>query len=228
MADTPSYPLCRTPACRTPHTPGYADRGLCPYHETAGLDAVEALHDDWTRLQPLIFDKADLGMSGAGPAPFGPTLPIDLGVDALAREIVYVAVLWEIAVRDRAGLSDSTGQDGMAGGRELAAAARTLAAHYSVLLALGPTDHETYDRREATCDGVDAVIALTALHRRARARIGVDSKTYTVGGDCPVCGRAALRHRDGGEDVYCEHCDHVEAWGDYQDRVGLLPRGRAA
>jgi len=220
--DTPSYPLCRTPACRTTKTPGYADRGLCQYHETAGLEAIEALPGDWADLQPLVWDKADLGMTDGGLVPFGPTLPIDLAADALARELAYTAVVWEIAVRERAGLSDSIGQDVMPGGPELAAAARTLAAHYSVLLALGPVDHETYDRHEATADGVDAVINLTGLHKKARAHIGADARTTNVAGVCPNCGAEELRHRDGG-DVRCARCRTCWSYEAYLDYIVIVP-----
>lgn len=227
MTDIPSYPLCRTPNCRTRPEPGYADRGLCQYHETAGVDAIQALPDDWSDLQRLIAQKPDLGMSASGPAPFGPTVPLDLHADALAREIVYTVLLWEEVVRDRAGLSD-VASDPTPVFVQATRAAKTLAAHYSVLLALGPTDHESYERQETVADGVDAVVTLAALHRRARARIGVTSRVYALPGSCPDCGWEALRHRDGGDDVWCEHCRAVWPWDEYKDRVGLLVAGRAA
>lgn len=227
MTDIPSYPLCRTPNCRTRPEPGYADRGLCGYHETAGLEAVTALPDDWAELQPLIFDRLKTGMSTYDPMPFGPIELIDLHADSLAHEIAYTAVVWEIAVRDRAGLSDSIGQDVMPGGRELAVAARTLAAHYSVLLALGPTDHMSFDRQPTTADGIDAIIGLAGLHKQARSHIGADARTTNVAGVCPNCGAEQLKHRDGG-DVRCGRCRASWSYEAYLDYIVIVPLVRVA
>jgi hypothetical protein len=114
----------------------------------------------------------------------------------------------------------------MPGGRELAAATRTLSAHFSALVALGPTDYIDYGRRPATADGPDAVVALTTLHRRAVAAVGLRERTTDLPGTCHLCNWPSLKHRDGGNDVWCDHCRAVWPWDEYQDRVALLPVGR--
>jgi hypothetical protein len=230
MLNTPSFTLCRIGGCRTTPEPGYADRGLCTFHEAEGLDAIATLYGDWCALQPLIWDKLSRpAANDTGPSPFGPSLPLDEGADALAREIAYTAVVWEIAVRDRAQLSDAPHQQAMATGADLLRATNILHAHYSVLVALGPVDYVDYQRNpNARADGPDAVVALMGLHRRASAWIGIVERVETLPGECPQCHWPTVRHRTGGEDVHCSHCRAVWTWDEYQDLAGMLPLAGAA
>lgn len=219
---------CRDPHCRTRPEPGYAPRGLCQRHETEGLDAIRDLYTDWADLQPLVWDKQRGGLGAIG-GKFGPSEPINYAAAALAGEIAYTAVVWEIAVRDRARLSE-VNLDHWPTGDDLARAVRTLTAHYSVLIATPITDQMDYDDKPASADGIDAILALVALHRRARSMIGLSSRETTVPGMCSVreCGREDLRHRDGSNTVHCAGCRATWTWDEYQDAVALVPVARAA
>lgn len=226
MTDTPSA-VCRNPRCRTPVEPGYAPRGLCQPEETAGLEAIQALPGDYAALQPLVWDKPSGGIGTVG-TPFGPTVPINLAADELANEIAYTAVVWEITVRERVRLSEAPDQQAAAGYRDLCRAATILAAHYSVLLALPSTDHVDYHERLAVADGVEAILALTALHRRARIHAGITSPTTTVPGLCGECDRPGLQHRDGADTVYCRYCHAEWDWATYRNHVAVVPFGEPA
>ena len=217
-----AFPVCRNPTCRTIRTAGYADRGLCLYHETVGREAITRLADDWVRLQPFIWQKPRLGDSVF--TPFGPTLPFDTGVEALTREIVYTAQVWELPVREKVRLSDAPNQHSMGSYEDLLRAARILDAHYLVLAALGPHDHISYNRQPTTADGVDAILHLTTLHNRARARVGSSSSSHSVQGCCGVCGRETLRHDERDVDyVYCAMCGATWTWDEYADAVDGIP-----
>lgn len=218
---------CRTPACRTTPTPGYAPRGLCPFHEAEGLDAIESLPSDWSDLQPLVWDKLRAGLSEAGGGKFGPSEPINYAADALGREIAYTAVQWEAVVRERVRLSEVP-EVAQPTYDDLARAARTLAAHYSALVATPDTDLLDYDGNPTTADGIDAIISLAALHRRARSMVGLTTKTTAEPGTCPNCGHETLRHRDGADDVHCATCRQSMTWNDYQDTISVVPLDRAA
>lgn len=223
-----SFPTCRATICRTPSEPGYADRGLCLFHEKAGEEAISRLVEDWSGLQPLIWDKAKGGNDEIIASVFGPTMPIDLAADALAREIVYVAVVWEIAIRERARLSDAPNQSGMGTIDDLQRACKLLLAHYSALIALGPTTYLDYDRKIAEADGIDATLHLTDLHRRAHGRVGIRLAVTSVPGGCGECGRETLRHRNAASVVFCGTCKTEWSWDVYQDSVFDIPTVNAA
>lgn len=225
MPEIYSFPLCRNPGCRSVKESGYADRGLCVGHEAAGVEALGLLGNDWSCLQPLIWDKLVGAPSSDGPAPFGPSLPFcDLAVDALAHEIIYTAVVWEIAVRDRAGLSDAPNQHGQGTYVDLTRAQRILSGNWPVLLNLGPTKYMSYEyRKPAESDGIDGILKLTELHRRARSRIGWTKQTHTVAGACGSCGREQLRHQDESEEVTCAACRWMCTWDAYQDALMAVP-----
>lgn len=224
---TDDFDRCYTPACRTRPEPGYAPRGLCAFHEAEGLDAIEALPCDFADLQPLVWDKQRGGLGEIGGGAFGPSEPINYAADSLAREIAYTAVQWEAVVRERARLADMP-EVAQPTYDDLNRAARTLAAHYSALLATPATDLLDYDGQPATACGADAVVALTALHRRARSMVGLTTKTTAEPGPCPHCGHETLRHRDGSDTVHCVTCRQSMTWNDYQDSISIVPLARAA
>lgn len=218
---------CRTPACRTRPEPGYAPRGLCGWCEARGVDAVNLAYRDWLDLQPLIWDKLAGGIGATG-GEFGPTEPINLAADTLAREIAYTAVLWEIPVREAADLSDAPNQHDQPGGGDTARASTILTAHYPVLINLRRHDHVAYDRRPTTADGVDAIIAMTRLHQQARSMLAITDKQTTVPGMCSVCNTETLRHKDGSNDVFCVTCKATWTWDEHQDAVAVVPVPRSA
>jgi hypothetical protein len=228
MPELYPFHLCRTLGCRTPKEPGYADRELCQPHEVAGLEAIGRLPRDWSDLEPLIWDKgAARHDTGRIDSVFGPTEPIDIGADALARELVYTACVWEIAVRAQASLWDAPNQHAMGGYQDLARASRTLVAHYPVLLSIDRHEHMGYDRKPAVMDGVDAVISLTSLHRRAHNKVGFTRMTHEVPGGCGNCGRETLRHKDPDgreqDDVFCALCHWTCSWDVYVDVMQEIP-----
>jgi hypothetical protein len=212
LDDAPSYPVCRNPTCRTTKRPGYADRGLCPPHEAAGLDAIGALPGNAVDLSPLIWEKLRIGGLAAVGAPFGPTEPMNLTVDALVLEIWYALEQWAEIVGDRVGLADA---DFYAAGR--------LVAHYTALMCVPPWPVARYDRRITDMDGLDAILWMTDLHRRAVWHVGNRGQTKNVPGACVGCGHERLQHRNGADTVWCAHCRAVMTWDAYVDAIELVP-----
>lgn len=224
MGEIVSYTPCRTPACRTPKQPGYADRGLCLHHEQAGLDAITALPTQWSDLQSLIWDKPTSSGDTPGGHP-GPSEPINYAADTLAREIEHWVIAWAEIVRDRAGLAEPHTTTRFAA---LTDAARTLTAHYSALLAVTVVDVRDPDREWTRLDGADGIVELTRLHSRSASMIGVTSPTTAVPGNCATCGKPTLRHRDGSDTVQCATCRASIPWDTYADQAAIIPVRRVA
>lgn len=180
----------------------------------------------------LVRDYADLeaqipagggGPTGrAAPGPRWP-VPIDLGVDALQRAIAHTLTLWEPAVREAAGLPPEQ-TSGVRPGWAVATAAAVIAPRVPLMSTLGPlcAFHDGWDAGPAERTGVEGLGALRALHRRARAVLGVTSIVHRLPGTCSGCGLDALRRVDGRETVYCDGCGRRWTWDDYQRYVGLM------
>lgn len=207
--------VCRFTNCRTVPEPGYADRGLCPFHEQTGLDAIGRLPLIYAALLPLVWDKPSALRHDTGRlnAVFGPTDPGRWDIDALAGEIEWAVDTWAEIVRDRARLADATGLD---------AGCATLAAHYAVLVACPPVDVVDYDRQLVTMDGPDAVVWLTRLYRRGYGHTGRLEREYVLPEPCWECGAEDLRHRDSRDTVWCGTCRNRWTWDQYQDATSLL------
>lgn len=205
---TESFTVCRFTNCRTVPEAGYADRGLCPFHEQTGLDALTALPDAYAAVRAAVWDKPTALRHDTGRinSVFGPSDPGQWDMDALAGEIDWVTDLWAEIVRERAQLADASG---------VVAACETLGAHYAALVAIPPTDVAGYDRQIVTLDGPDAIVWLTRLYRRARAAAGDLERTYVVAGTCHLCGAEDLRHRDSRDAVWCGQCRARWTWDQY-------------
>lgn len=206
--------LCRTDNCRTIPTDGYANRGLCAVCEAAGREALKALPQAHRDLLPLVGEKPATGIGATG-GKFGPSVPINLAVDALVREIRYAVEQWEVILRDRARLGKplKTVPDGC----------KLLAAWWAAFLATPPWAVATYpDWRITTMDGPDAIVWLTSLHRRAVATIGQTVMVMEIPGICPACRHPSLRHRDSDDIMWCDNCRTHWPWDEYAIHVDLL------
>jgi hypothetical protein len=161
---------------------------------------------------------------GSGEQP----MPLAGHVDALQRDIVHTVTTWDEILRDRLGLADRTGYTAWAG---LRAACDILTAHVRRLALLGPVavNGPTLHHPPVELTGLDAIDALRWLHRRALAVTGITTDTRTMPGYCPNprCGRPALRHDNGKNDVYCAHCGHLQTLDDYDRYGNAFLRGAA-
>lgn len=212
--DTETTPICRHPTCRTTITPGYADRGLCAAHERRALTAIGDIPDLYPQLLPLIREKAATGIGTTG-GKFGPSVPLNVGVDALVRNIGWTTATWAEIVRDRRGLSDRIGT--------IKDRCHTLTAHWNVLMAIRDWPIVTYEGRTVTTvDGADGIIDLIRLHDHADRLIGQTAQIINIPGICSTCGHPDLRHRDGEETLWCGHCWTVTAWNTYGLYVDIL------
>jgi hypothetical protein len=172
MADCHLGVRCRRFDRRT-RTPALAtDRGLCYTCERHGQHAIRQLVVDYMMLaQELPPGSAGIA-SGSHTKPDEAPLPLRADVDSMMREIHWMLIRWEIAVRLAARLSPAPCPVRM--GVDVARSSSTLDTHYSVLMALGPTLYGNYTTFEWTRrSGLDAIADLADLHYRAEVLIGL-------------------------------------------------------
>jgi hypothetical protein len=201
-----SYPICRTPVCRTTPRPGYADAGLCMFHERIGLEAVQELPRLHVALGAILFDR---------PAPkwsntlrvFGPCDPLNVNAIGLQWEIGWMLDQWTEIVADRGGLTPRW---------------EILDAHYPLLLG-APRCAVTFpDWTVGDMDGIEAITAFTDLHGRARTFDPEADRVEEVPGVCARCSRASLRHKTNGDTVWCDHCRTTVSWQAYDEAQSFL------
>lgn len=207
----------------------WGPRALCDTDRRILADTIRDLPRLYAHLWLMLGDHP------TGPRPYTtahPTtapLPLNLGVDALMRGVYDMVASWEERVRDVARLParDTAGPHPRP--RLLADAARTLAAHVDVLLALQPAPMvRRYDRADQVpdgaviiqtgdghtvavqdLDGAAAARELFAAAARCRSRIGLTVRTEMLPGvACPTCGMVAVVRRSG-EDPHCAACHTV-------------------
>lgn len=162
-----------------------------------------------------------------------PPVPINLGHEALQREMVDVVLSWEEEVRTRARLAPADTQQSRRAvqATTLNRSCAVLAAHLPVLLALPPVpmrrsidlsrretlpqDAQVWEYPDAgwasyilDMDGTAAGIELLNLHHRALARLGWTPQHHDLRTPCPNpdCEMTLLRRWDGTAGL----ADHVE------------------
>jgi hypothetical protein len=176
--------------------PGPADgRGLCPPDEANGRHAIRQLPDLHARVLALVPKDAgrqgigSLTGGGHGSAKVDPPTPLNLEMDALACQIVYLLEIWAIPVWDLAVGSKfrelSTPQHWTAG-----QAADLLTANYQVLRSLTATSYAPYDQSligsvAPEDDGPGAIVMLARLAQRARSVVGEDQRLERRAMPCP-------------------------------------------
>ena len=177
---------------------------------------------------PLDFrDLGRLAPAANGPGQrvtgtFAPAVPIDLGADALQRDIAWLLGVWEPPVREAAGLPPAP-ELRIRPGRLVARAAAVLSAKLSDFLALGDTWGYP-DGLEAGCvarSGLYGVASLRRLHSRAQWALGLTEPVTHVPGMCSRCGSSALTRTTGSDAVSCGHCGLWISDDEYRAYVGM-------
>jgi hypothetical protein len=207
--------MCRLPYCRITPSTGYADRGLCLAHEHRGITALDELPALYVRLLPMVREKTTAAVGGGAGGKFGPSVPLNVNVDALAREISWVTGTWAEIVRDRRSLFDKPNTT-------IKERCKTLVDHWSVFISIRGWTITTYDRTITEADGVDGVVDLIRIHDRAVWTLGTEPGIVNVPGICPQCTHPALRHRDGDDLLWCGYCGNTMPWNTYGLHVDLL------
>lgn len=197
-----------------------ADARLCePCLRLAARD-VRALVWDYRDLAQRI--AAGGGAASTRSAP-GPRIPIDLGVDALQRDIAHTLTVWEPPVREAAGLSPETTR-GVRPGWAVATAVAVIAPRVALMSTLPASwcFQEGPEAPPALWDGLGGLEALRGLHWRARYALGVTRLVQRLPGECSACGLEALRRADGSDTVHCAGCGRRWTYDDYRRYVGLM------
>lgn len=207
-----------------------AEAGLCPSCDRVVDRAIRELPADYVQLHSIIGKVKGTGgeiVSGSRELP----IPLDLGVEALASELVHAATSWAAAVSDVLGVN--IGVRTIRSYRPavaLAYAVEHLVGNLSVLLALRDVPCADWVDGELTAverHGYQGATDLLVLHERARATLGLTRLTHRLPVPCPRCERPALLRRDGDDTVHCATCAHRLPWDDYQDLCNVLTTGGA-
>lgn len=184
-------PHCRS---RDGDQPGDADgRGLCWPDERAAAFAISQLFGDWRQLHQAVTVLGAGGISGIPANRAEAPIPLNLTADVLMRHIAWDVTTWATVVRDVARLAEVP-ERGVRPHVAVARGVETLTAHFSVLLALRPTDYLPYGGEETMSgrqlpdemDGPAAVIALTDLHHWTRSMIGLTRRREPRALPCPA------------------------------------------
>ena len=163
------------------------------------------------------------GGGGGGRTTDRHSTPLRLEVDALMREIFWQLTVWEPAVREAARLGpESSGNVRMSWA--VATALAVIVPRVDVLAALPLTwcYADGWSAGPVPRTGVDAVVALQALHRRARSMLGTSTLVMRLPGDCSACGSLALQRIAGSDTVSCAVCERSWAYDDYRRYVRLI------
>ena len=112
-------------------------RAFCPSDERWVERAIGSLPEDYARLSLLLAKAGQQEERVSGSRDAG--LPLAADIDAFMRQIVHVALSWEVHVRGTGRLS-AIPADPRRQGVVLAEACKTLARQFTVLLSLGPRE----------------------------------------------------------------------------------------
>lgn len=210
------------------HTP-LCDADLS--HAEAGIALLVHDYRDLAQLIPPAIRGWHDGQPGrGGEAP----IPLRLDVEALQREIWWLATAWAEVLADRHRLAPAPRpvRDGFAVGWAvtiLRPRVENLARIGVVQMVDYPRPDEDTTRFRAVTltyvPGAQGVLDLSRAHQRARSMLGLTEPTYELPGKCRNrgCGRPALRVKNGGDTVWCDYCGASMTRDDY-DRYGNLFR----
>jgi hypothetical protein len=171
----------------------------------------------------LVYDYADLeqmlAVAGGRRAAMvtesrEPPVPYNVHADALQHDIWHALVTWEVILREWVNAPLQPHSERVRHGYAVQRAAAFIRPRIATLSRLPPTPGD-----ELT--GLDAIETLTALHRRAKAMLGLTKRVEIMPGQCRGCKGNSLRRESGSETVYCSACEMTETWDDYQRRLGM-------
>jgi hypothetical protein len=230
------------PYCRNRDAPSDDTGGaLCWPCERHAIQAVRELPDHYEALGDEQGQLVGRGLSSMpGSRSVEAAIPINLGADAMAREIRWTLEMWAVPVAAAAGLAD-VAERGVRGHVAVARAGRILLEHFPTLRSLPPAGVLRYGEAEPVdMDGADAAVQLADLCRRVRRYRGVTEAREPREGPCPLvpcrihgdlrcqkwrcssrttgCGERGLHWLVGTETITCDNCGHsltLEEYGQY-------------
>jgi hypothetical protein len=184
-------------------------------------DEVAALVYDYADLERLLpgttVGRRDTMITESRELP----IPYNLHADALQRAIWHSLTTWEEIVRERV-RAPGVPTD-VRPGYAVQRAAAFLAPRTAILSRLEPVAvypvGSTSPEPQAGLEGLET---LTALHRQARAMLGLTRKVEILFGGCPACADDSLRRDSGSETVYCHVCGFTYTWEDHHRRLAML------
>lgn len=197
-------PQCHAPDCVTP-----TDRALCDPCIRWGIRTIGLLADDYRDLGAHIGATSRHAAVPIRTTP-GARLPLSLGVDELQRRIWWLALAWDIEVRDRAGFAplpdwEKRRRPWVA----VTASVRSLVRSVPQLAQIVGAEMWTYPgavEAHTVLDGWVGVVDLARCHEHALRLLGLTDPTpeRIHGVECPTCGCDALLREF--ETVRCPLC----------------------
>lgn len=182
---------------------------LCEGCTSNGKSTLNMLRYDYVDLSQLI-PKADARNDTHifRPKPES-SPPMNMQVFGLRADISYTVALIAKHVRRATGSPQPRWGAPVREGYALDADVRFLGARLYELAALPATTAYWEPEQTVTValDGLQLLLRLRDLHRRSRKVCGLDPRTVTMPGACPICDTSSLRrHDDDIEKIWCLHC----------------------
>ena len=203
------------------------DRPLCDLCESAVARALDDAPRLYVRLRQATLIKGAAVRSEMVSASRSHPLPLNTPALHLGEQLWWLLVVWEDEVRRIASASPRP-LEGRREGRQVADAARFLAAHLTAWLAAPTTPFQVNTGHDPSTDaaieqsGVEAASALLDWRASVRNLPGLDRtaskavRRYEQ--RCPACGVRAITHVAGDDLMQCQSC------GATQDYMPSLPR----
>jgi hypothetical protein len=206
--------------------------GFCEMRDDTLCQAC--LHRGKSDLAALVLDYVDLEQALVLRGPPGepvsgtrePPSVLNVTAEAHQRDIWLLTSTWERILREEIGLLAPSARN-VRDGWVVQRAARILRIHLVDFSRLPA--HRVFpwgvdgDAEEHT--GAQAILAMTALHRRVRSFLGLTVLTHHLPGECETCGLGALRRESGSETVFCAGCSATQTWEKYQEYADRIKEG---
>jgi hypothetical protein len=203
------------------------DRPLCDTCERAARRALDDAPSLYVQLRNHTLVKAAAVRSEMVTASRTHSLPVNGQALHLGEQLWWLLVVWEDEIRRIASASPRPAS-GRREGRQVADAARFLAAHLTAWIAAPVTPFQVTTGHDPSSDaaveqcGWEAVAALIDWRSAVRKLPGLDTtapkavKRYEQ--RCPACGVRAITHTAGDDLMQCQNC------GATQEYMPSLPR----
>lgn len=198
-----------------------SDRPLCDPCERAVTRALEDAPRLYVQLRLATLTKGAAVRSEMVTASRETPLPLNGQALDLGERVWWLLVTWEDEVRRIARATDRP-RHGRREGRQVADAARFLAAHLTAWIAAPATPfivnsgHDPATEAATEQSGVDAAIALLDWRSQVRNLPGMDRKAAKAmrlyEQRCPACGVRAITHYAGDDLMQCQNCHATQQY----------------
>lgn len=209
--------------------PGHSDRtAICEGCHNRMHSELNLLRYDYVDLSQLVAradGHSDTKISRPKPESVP---PIDMGIFTLRGQIAYTLMITDRSVREYLGERQQSGELTVREGFAVDRSIRYLQPRVYELGEMPATWHhwDMTGEHATELTGPQAMLLLSALHRKARRACGLEARSIAVPGYCGSCQAPALmRADDNPERIWCRQCRATVTSSEYlaQQRMVFAP-----